>query len=530
MSFITLRFAGFVIIALILYYAVPARFRWWVLLAASYYFYLCTGIKRFLFILFTTLTTWGFSLLIKKKWTLEKSYLKENRESLSKEERKEYKAVMKSKRKRLLFLCLLLNFGILLFLKYANFFIAWFNLFRLTAFNNADFVPFLDVIMPLGISFYTFQSMGYLIDTYYGRVEAEEDPFRLALFISYFPQIIQGPISRFKDLKDELFRTVDFDANAIYSGFMRVLWGLFKKLVIADRVAGYVEASLAMRGTYQGPYLFLTVFLYSMQIYGDFSGGIDVALGVSEMFGIRLAENFERPFFSKNIAEYWRRWHITLGTWFKDYIFYPLTVSKGLLKLSKQVKTRLGEGIGKRIPLYIPLIAVWFLTGVWHGSEARYIVWGLLNCFFIILGTEFEPLALKIREGLKLSDDNFFLKLFRVIKTFLLMAFLRLFDISENVRAAFETMRDVFRPCSFDINVVFNELSLPKEEFICTALSLIFLLTISLIQRKGSIRKRLLSLSNGVRLAAAMALFTVVVVFGTYGMGYDAKEFIYLQF
>ena len=167
-----------------------------------------------------------------------------------------------------------------------------------------------------------------------------------------------------------------------------------------------------------GYYIILAVFFYSMQIYGDFSGGIDVTIGVAEMFSVKLTENFERPFFSKSISEYWRRWHITLGTWFKDYIFYPLSLFKPFLNLGKWVKTHISEGLGKRIPLYLPLIIVWTTTGMWHGSESRYVVWGLLNLFFVILGTEFEGISNKLIEKFKINVNGFLFKSYRVLKTF----------------------------------------------------------------------------------------------------------------
>ncbi len=531
MSFISLKFAAFVILCLLVYYAVPKKWQWVVLLAASWYFYLLTGINRIFSILFTTASTYFFALLLEKGNLIQKAYLKDNKDRLSKDEKKEYKAAMKKKQKWLLFICLFLNFSILVWFKYANLAIAYLNLFRLNRFGNTDFIPFFNLILPLGISFYTFQSMGYLIDIYYGKYGAEHNFFRFALYVSYFPQIIQGPISRFGELSKELYRPVDFDLERIKSGFYRVMWGLFKKLVIADRVAGYVDASIAMRQTYKGPYLILTIFLYSMQIYGDFSGGIDVALGVSEMFGIRIAENFERPFFSKSISEYWRRWHITLGTWFKDYIFYPLSVAKWMLKLSKQVKTHISEGLGKRIPLYLPMVIVWAATGMWHGSEMKYVVWGLLNCFFIILGTELEPFSVKLMERLKLSEDMPAVKLYRVFKTFWLMAFLRVFDISSGVRAGFETIRDCFIDWGgFDLTVVYNDLALEKEELIVALIAVIILFAAGLLQRKGSLRERIFKLPVPVQWVSLCTLITAVVIFGTYGMGYDAKSFIYLMF
>ena len=531
MSFISLKFAGFVIICLLLYYAVPKRWQWCVLLAASYYFYLLTGITRVFSILFTTVSTYFCAILLERRNLEQKAYLKENKEQLSRDAKKEYKAAMKRKQKWLLFLCLLFNFSILIYFKYANLAIAYFNLFRLSWFGNTNFVPFLDLILPLGISFYTFQSMGYLIDIYYGKYEAEHNFLKFALYVSYFPQIIQGPISRFGELAPFLYRSVNFDFDRIKSGFYRVMWGLFKKLVIADRLAGYVDASIAARESFKGLYLILAVFFYSMQIYGDFSGGIDVALGVSEMFGIRIAENFERPFFSKSIAEYWRRWHITLGTWFKDYIFYPLSVAKWMLKLSKWVKSHIGEGLGKRIPLYLPMVIVWVATGMWHGSEMKYVVWGLLNCFFIILGTETETVSLRLMERFHLAEEQLCVKCYRVFKTFWLMAFLRVFDISQGVRAGFATIRDAFRDWgSFRLTTVFTDLSLPQEEFKVIIIALVILLCVSLLQRKGSLRERIFQLPIAVQWVTLGALITSVVVFGSYGMGYDAKAFIYLNF
>ncbi len=531
MSFISLKFAGFVIICLLVYYGVPKKWQWCVLLAASWYFYLLTGINRIFSILFTTVSTYFFALWLEKRNLIQKAYLKENKDKLSRDDKKEYKAAMKKKQKWLLFLCLLLNFSILIYFKYADLAIAYFNLFRLSWFGNTEFVPFLNLILPLGISFYTFQSMGYLVDIYYGKYKAEHNFFKFALYVSYFPQIIQGPISRFGELAPELYKPVDFDFYRIKSGFTRVMWGLFKKLVIADRLAAYVDASIAMRESYKGLYLILTMFFYSMQIYGDFSGGIDVALGVSEMFGVRIAENFERPFFSKNISEYWRRWHITLGTWFKDYIFYPLSVAKWVLKLSKWIKTHISEGFGKKVVIYLPMVIVWAATGIWHGSEMRYLVWGLLNCFFIILGTEFEPVSMKLMERFHLSEQQFAVKLYRVIKTFWLMAILRVFDISSGVGAAFHTIRDAFRDWgSFSTEVIFNELSLPREEFRVALIAIVILFLVSLLQRKGSVREKIFKLPAAAQWTVMLVLITGVVVFGTYGMGYDAKSFIYLMF
>ena len=495
MSFISLGFSLFVIVTLLVYYIVPKKLQWIVLLIASYVFYLFTGVRYLGYILFTTITTYAAALLIEDEAEKQRAYLKENKETITKEEKKEYKATVKRKQKWLLFCCLLLNFGILLYLKYVDLSIAYINLFRLEHFGRTDFIPFKNPLLPLGISFYTFQAMGYLIDIYYGRYEASKSIFRFALYVSFFPQIIQGPISRFNELMPEFYKERSFEFDRIKSGFYRVMWGLFKKLVIADRLASYVNKTMAMQDHYRGLYIILVIFFYSMQIYGDFSGGIDVALGVGEMFGIRITENFERPFFSKSIAEYWRRWHITLGTWFKDYIFYPLSIYKPVLNLGKSVKTHVSNGLGKRIPLYLPMFIVWFTTGMWHGSQNKYLVWGLLNCFFIILGTELEPVSLKLIEKFRINVSGFVFRAYRAVKTFWLMAFLRVFDISKDVREGFHAIRYAFSGwSSFSFDTVFNELDLPLEEFRVAILAIIILFAVELLQRSGSVRTRIFRL------------------------------------
>ena len=213
------------------------------------------------------------------------------------------------------------NFGILAVLKYSGFTLL--NVKSLLDFMNfKNNIPILRFALPLGISFYTFQTMGYIIDVYRDKYPYEKNIFKLALFISFFPQLIQGPISRFDDLKETLFGEHSFDAKAISFGLQRILWGFFKKLVIADRLLPAVNTIVRNPEEYQGVYVLVGMFFYAIQLYADFTGGIDIAIGVAEVFGIRLKENFERPYFSKSITEYWRRWHISLGSWFREYMFF----------------------------------------------------------------------------------------------------------------------------------------------------------------------------------------------------------------
>ncbi len=531
MSFISIEFALFVALVLLLYYIVPKRLRWIVLLVASYVFYALNSAADLVYIIFTTVSTYICTYLIEQVSVKQECYLNENKDILSREEKKAYKESSKKKQKRYLAACLLLNFGILAFLKYANIPIAYYNFYRLNHFGDTDMIPFFRMTLPLGISFYTFQTMGYLIDIYYGRYTREKNIFRLALYVSFFPQIVQGPISRFGKLAPELYLGKTFDPTALKSGFVRIMWGLFKKLIIADRLAGFVHVVMEQKAAYPGIYMLLLVFFYSMQIYGDFSGGIDVALGVSEMFGISMAENFERPFFSKSISEYWQRWHITLGTWFKDYIFYPLSLNKSIIKLGKKIREKGMPDLGKRIPIYIPMFFVWLLTGMWHGSYSRFVVWGLCNFFFIVLGTELEPLSRKITSALNLSEKSFKMRAYRAVKTFWLMSFLRLFDISRDASDAFFAFGNIFRGWkSFDITIIYANLSLPREDFIVAVVAITVMFCVELVQRRGSVRKRILALPVVPRWIIVASLIAAVSVFGYYGRGYDAGSFIYGAF
>ena len=531
MSFISMDFAFFVILWLAVYYIVPKRFRWVVLLVAGYVFYGYNSFGDLIYILITTVSAFICAALIENKTRSLDAYIKENKDTLSKEQKKEYKAKIKRSQKMILIFGLVLNFGILAYLKYANISIAYINFYRLKWFGTTDFIPFIRLLLPLGISFYTFQTMGYLIDIYYGKYEREHNFFRFALYVSFFPQIIQGPISRFGQLAPELYKEREFDFSNIKSGFYRIMWGLFKKLVIADRLAGYVSSVMSQKESYKGFYILLAVFFYSMQIYGDFSGGIDVATGVAELFGIKLVENFERPFFSKSISEYWQRWHITLGTWFKDYIFYPLSVNKSIIKLGKKVRERGFGELGRRIPIYVPMLFVWVLTGMWHGSESMFVVWGLCNYVFIVLGTELEGLSSKIVLRLGLNETGFLMKSYRTFKTFWLMSFLRLFDINKTPQEAFRAFKYIFTSWSgFDITKVYEQLSLPYEDFVVALIAIIILFAFELIQRKGSVRARIFALPSPVQWTVLSLVIIAVSVFGYYGPGYDAAAFIYGAF
>ncbi len=529
MLFTSYTFILFLAILLILYYLIPKKFQWMLLLAGSIVFYCYSGWDNAAFMAVTILATWYFSNKIGQLHRQQEVYLKENKALLSKEEKKAYKDQVKARQKRLLLICLGIDLGILAVLKYTNFAIS--NVNSLLRLFQAGELQFLDLVLPMGISFYTFQTVGYLTDVYRGKYEPQQNLAKLALFVSFFPQLVQGPISRYDDLSKTLYAEHPFDGRTISFGLQRVLWGFFKKLVIADRILVAVNTITKNPEQYQGIFVLVGMLFYAVQLYADFTGGIDITIGIAQMFGIRLQENFQRPFFSKSITEYWRRWHITMGTWFRDYVFYPISISTPMLNLSKNSRAKLGEKIGKRVPVYLSSITVWFATGIWHGASWNFIVWGLMNCLVIIVSQECEPLYERFHNRFNVRE-NFLFRLFQVVRTFLLMCSLRILDCYRDVGVSFRMFGTLFTKWNF--KEVFSgallELGLKRADYVVLLLGVAAMIIFSLLQRSGSLREKLSARPFFVRYAVYIVLLISVITFGAYGIGYDSNQFIYNQF
>ncbi len=520
MLFTSYQFIVFVIATLILYYVVPKTYQWIVLLLMNTIFYVYAGISGVIFIVTTIITTYAGAVLIKKEKEQSTNYLKSQKENFTKEQKKAYKLASQKKQKLYLILPLVINFGILAVLKYTNLFIVTF-----TSFNTVDF------ILPMGISFYTFQSTGYLVDVYRGVAKAEDSLFRYALFVSFFPPLVQGPINRWNDLKTSLFEKHYFSWTRIQSGFERVLWGYFKKMVIADRASIGLATIQSDCSTYYGAYAFVGMLLYAIDLYADFTGGIDITIGVAEMFGIKLAENFKRPFFSKNIAEYWRRWHITLCAWFKDYLFYPLSMSKFMNKVSKKLKNTLGKTIGSRFPVYFSSLTVWFVTGIWHGASWNFVVWGLLNSLVMLVSQELKPLYEKANKKLGYRSFKYY-KVFEIIRTAIIVCSLQMLDYYRNIKEAFAMFFSMFTGGNYA--EVFSkgmwDIGISYADYAVIIVGVFIIFVVSMLQRSGSIRQKLSQKNYCVRYVIFLLLFLAIVVFGTYGIGYESSQFIYNQF
>ena len=484
MSFTSFSFLLYIGVVLALYYTIPQPGQWVLLLVASYCFYLYSGLGNLWFILLTTASTYGTARTIDR---IQASC-----------DRK----MAKQKSRKWVWLCLGLNFGLLAICKV-----------RLT---------FRNILLPMGISFYMFQSIGYVLDVYRGNIKAEKNPFNLALFAAYFPQLVQGPISKYPKLAPQLLGEHPYDGKQVSFGLQRMLWGYFKKLVIGDRIA---VAVLTLRGPeHTGMSFFVLTCFYAIQIYGDFTGGIDIAIGLSEAFGISLPENFIRPFFSRNIAEYWRRWHITLGEWMKEYVFYPVSVSTPMRKLSKAARRKWPK-FGKRLPVYAASFATWFCTGIWHGITPNFLLWGMMNCLVLVVSEELTPLYKKCHTRFHLKEKGWYGS-FEMLRTFVLMNLIRIVDLFPNVGEYFRRLGSLFT----SFHVPFLDLGLTGLDYGILVLGCILMFAVSLIQeRMGSVRE-LLWQRPGLRYALIFALFLTVLLMGNYGIGYDAGNFIYNQF
>ena len=528
MLFTSYGFIAFLVALFFAYFLLPKRWQWGVLLCASYVFYLFAGWRCLIFLLLTTVSSYLTARWMGTRAAKEDAYLALHRAEMDKETRKAYRAGEKKKRFRILLLGLVLNFGILAVLKYTAF--AVYNLNGILGAFGASPLEIPDLLLPMGISFYIFQTMGYLIDVYRGKTQVERNLFRFALFASFFPQLVQGPISRHSELAAELYAPHAFERRSFTFGIQRILWGYFKKLVIADRILVAMRTLLDSPEEYRGGYVLFLILIYSIQIYADFTGGIDITIGIAESLGIRLAENFRRPFSSRSTKEYWRRWHITMGSWFSDYVFYPLSVCRPMMSLSRWSRKRLGANLGKRVPVYLATIVTWFLTGLWHGAGWNFIVWGLLNCLVILVSQELEPLYAKFHARFPKLTESWAYGKFMSVRTFLLMGLIRSLDCYRDVGLTFRLWGSMITEGNYAEAVRgILGLGLDGADLVILALGCVTMAVVSSLGAKKSVRERLYD-RPVLSWVVFGSLFLAVILLGAYGVGYDASQFIYNQF
>lgn len=527
MSIISLNFILLIFGTTILYYLVPKRFQWVVLLISSLGFYVLSCGYRVIYILMTATATYGAALLIESIRNRQKQYIKENKATLTRDERKALKNKSSKKQRAVLILTLIFNFGLLCVFKYCHFAIDSFNSL-MTVLSLETVEDKINWIMPLGISFYTFQSVGYLVDVYWETSKAQKNYAKMLLFVSFFPQITQGPIGDYEHLNGELFKEHSLTYDNFSRGFQRMIWGFAKKILIANQISPIVNEVFARYNELSGVTCLFGAFGYSIQIYADFSGYMDIMCGICEMFGITLEENFERPYFSKSIAEYWRRWHITLGTWFKKYIYYPIGVSKWNRNLGKKLSKKFGAHIGKTLPASIALVVVWLTTGLWHGASWAYVAWGGVNGLFIIASLWLEPVYDKTKAKLKINESSFLWRAFQTIRTFLLVTVIKVLPEVGTLSDGIELWKRVFTNFAwYDFKPLLSEKS-ASHYLVVFVIFTFILFVFDLIQRKQQVRTYFNRTPYPVRIVILSVLLVLIFTFGLKSM-HDGG-FMYAQF
>lgn len=535
MNITSLSFIIFIFALWVIYYILPKKYQWILLLIASIGFYIYGGATSIIYVLLTSLSVYVATCFIEKLAIKNKLYIKENKNILSKEEKKKSKEKIKKQRRAIIVVTIIFNLAFLGIFKYSHFFIEQINsllkIIDIGQINNT-----FNLIIPIGISYYTLQAIGYMVDVFWGKSKAEKNYFKVLLFISFFPQITQGPISEYNYLSRELFKEHTCTYENFSRGFQRLLWGFFKKMVVADALSPYVTTVLSGYEEYTGITCVVGALLYMFQLYADFSGYMDIMCGYCEMLDIKLTENFNRPYFSKSIAELWRRWHISLGAWLRTYVYYPVAVSKWNQRLSQKIRKPFGDYVAGKIAATVPLLFVWFSIGLWHDASWEYIGWGFGNAFFIILSVWLEPVYESTRNRLSINEKSFIFKSFQIVRTFVIFTFL---EIVAAVYAmggnGFNYIKRIFTNTSIphSLNALFptsKGLSNFSTIMLLLALGgLIIMFFVSLLQRKKQVRDYFNKIPIIIRIMIIALTLIVIVSFGVQN-SWGAGAFMYENF
>lgn len=494
MLFNSIDFLIFFPIVVLIYFLVPRKIRYIWLLAASYYFYMCWNVKYSLLLLASTLITWisGFAVNRFRK---------------------------PSVRKWILAGCITVNLGFLFFFKYFDFF--WNSMARVLGKVHVIMPaqPF-DILLPVGISFYIFQALGYMIDVYRGQIEPEKNPLRYALFVSFFPQLVAGPIERSGNLLKQMQGIEEkklWNYENVTRGLTMMLWGLFVKMVIADRVAVLVDT------VFNYYYLMGTVALaagavgFALQIYCDFMGYTTIAIGAARVMGFTLMDNFDTPYMATSISDFWHRWHISLSTWFRDYVYIPL-----------------GGSRCSKLRRYVNLIITFLVSGLWHGAAWNYVVWGLLHGIYQVVGNLTEGIRTAFCEKTGAKTESFSFKLGQMLCTFFWVDLAWIFFRAGSLKAAFAYCRRLFTlwdPWNL-LNGEIYTLGLDRQDFHVLMLGVVLLVLVDLLRyfRRQTLTDFLEKQCIWFRWAVLLGLMAGIVVFGMYGIEFQSAQFIYFQF
>ena len=516
----------FLPVIVIIYNILPQKHRWKVLLIASYLFFWSISSKLIIYLFLTTGVIYLAGLWINKMQEERNQKLKE----VEKEHKKEIKAEYNKKAKGIAVLSTILLLGVLIVLKYSNFLGTNINsLFE--SLNIPIKIAIPKFLMPVGISFYTLQAISYLVDVYKEKIKADKNLGRLALFISFFPQIMEGPICRYEDIAISLYEGKKTTYESLTFGTQRILFGFMKKLLIVDRINPVILEIFDNYPNYGGGIVAIGMVLYTLQLYMDFSGVMDIVIGTAEIFGVKMPENFKQPFFSKTISEFWTRWHITLGTWFRDYIYYPVSLTQKCRDLTSKARKKLGNYYGPLIASIIALFCVWFCNGLWHGDAWSYIFFGMYHFTLITIERLTEPPVKKLLEKTKINSNAFPYRLMQMIRTTILVFIGELFFRAKGLKAGLAMFGKMITSFSFaELGKIF-EMGIQPQDLILVCTVVIAITIISILkEKKIDIRQAISKKPIAVRWAIYYLLIVAIVLFGTYGIGIVHLDPIYANF
>jgi len=498
MLFNSIDFIIFFPIVVLLYFVIPKKMRYLWLLAASYYFYMCWNAKYALLLAFSTLITYLSGLLL--------DYI--NRKELVEAKSVFYKKIVVAS-------SVLINLGVLCFFKYVNFA----THLLVNAFSQMGIildVPAFDVVLPVGISFFTFQALSYTIDVYRGEIYAEHNVFRYALYVSFFPQLVAGPIERSKNLIRQLATYTKFNFEKARDGLYLMLWGYFLKMVLADRIAVVVDTVYNNYEQYPGWFLIVATVLFAFQIYCDFAGYSTIAIGAAEILGINLIENFDAPYTATSVAGFWRRWHISLTSWFRDYLYIPL-----------------GGNRKGTVRKYLNRLIVFLASGLWHGAGLHFVAWGGINGLYQIIGEILRPIRTRIIKILHLTPESIGYKLYQALLTFMLVDVSWIYFRASSMKDANAILHSIIHAENpwilFDGSLY--KLGLNDKNFRLMVICIIVLIFVDVLKRFGiCIRKIIAEQDYIIRwLVVTFAVF-FILTYGMWGPGYNESNFIYFQF
>lgn len=513
-------------ITILIYQISPRKFRWFILLLVSLAY---AGYFSGIYLIFTViaaLITYVTAVIIDAEKKKTKTLLK----GLDKDAKKVLKKKQTGKQKFICVCGIIAVLGILLYLKYYNFFAENMNI--LFAKDNPVF-KIKKLFLPLGISFYTLSAIGYIADVYWEKVEAQKNPLKLLLFLSFFPTIMEGPITSYTDINKELYGGKSIDIDNLAQGYIRIFWGLFKKIVIADRLYVIVTELFDNAGNYHGVYIVAAAIAYTLQLYMEFSGCIDIVIGSGKLFGITLPENFRQPFLAQDASEFWRRWHISLGVWFKTYIFFPVSTSKPAKKWNKFGAKHAGKYVTQLILAAMALFPVWISNGLWHGAAWSFICYGIY--YFVIILIEFatKPLRVKFMQKINITEETVWFKWLRRAKTWVIIFTGELFFRADTLTAGIKMFKSLFR--GFYVTELFDgrflNMGLDRFDWIVIAAGLVVVSIVGVFREKHErLGEWIAKKSLPLRWLVYLCLIVGVVIFGVYGPGHEEVDLIYAGF